>query len=60
MKGFIEVTTIDDTKKKSQKIIININHIIRVSSAENTYYKSLIDDQQAPDSMNHQSGDLPF
>ena len=43
MKGFIEVTIIDDENKKSQKIFINVCNIVRVSSAENTYYKSLID-----------------
>lgn len=43
MKGFIEVTIIDDENKKSQKILINVGNIVRVSSAENTYYKSLID-----------------
>ena len=43
MKGFIEITIIDDVNKKSQKILINVNNIVRVYSAENTYYKSLID-----------------
>ena len=43
MKGFIEITIIDDVNKKSQKILINVNSIVRVYSAENTYYKSLID-----------------
>lgn len=43
MKGFIEVTVIDDVNKKSQKILINVSNITRVSSTENTYYKSIID-----------------
>ena len=40
MKGFIEVTQIDDVNKKSDKILININNIVRVNSVNETYYKS--------------------
>ena len=37
MKGFIEVTVIDNVNKKSQKTLINVNNIVRVHS------ESLID-----------------
>ena len=42
MKWFIEVTQIDDVNKKSNKILININNIVRVNSVNETYYKSEI------------------
>lgn len=43
MKGFIEITYIDDTNKKSLKMLINIRNILRVSVANNTYYKTEIE-----------------
>ena len=43
MKGFIEVTYIDDINKKSLKMLINIRNILRVSVANNTYYKTEIE-----------------
>ena len=43
MKGFIEVTYIDDVNKKSLKMLINIRNILRVSVANNTYYKTEIE-----------------
>ena len=43
MKGFIEITYIDDTNKKSLKMLINIRNILRVSVADSTYYKTEIE-----------------
>lgn len=43
MKGFIEITYIDDVNKKTQKMLINIDNIVRVSVADSTYYKSEIE-----------------
>lgn len=43
MKGFIEITYIDDINKKSLKMLINIRNILRVSVANNTYYKTEIE-----------------
>lgn len=43
MKGFIEVTYIDDVNKKSLKMLINIRNILRVSVSNNTYYKTEIE-----------------
>lgn len=43
MKGFIEITYIDDVNKKSLKMLINIRNIVRVSVANNTYYKTEIE-----------------
>ena len=43
MKGFIEITYIDDVNKKSLKMLINIRNIMRISVANSTYYKTEIE-----------------